>query len=316
MRFADVDDALRRLEEFRALRGHLYVPATWVCDDGFRLGKWVAARREAHRHGRMHQRYEVLHCVPGWDWQTRHYGLIEGLQQLRAYVEAYGTAEVPYGYVCEDGFRLSIWVRNRRRLVGKQPWLDELLSEMPGWRWRPRVKVKRSKERGPSKTERGLAHIWEFVGEEGHARPPHSYVSSDGFALGKWVSWRRKARGKDPKIDVLLGSLPGWSWNAHESAFDRRLIEFEAAWRAGTVEADRSLCRWALRQRAAAAEGRLPTAKRERLAKASVLRFAPALRSKRKHVHGEGSTSLTWAASGSAVADMQRNLDALEVRHG
>lgn len=39
---------------------------------------------------------------------------------------------------------------------------------------------------------RGLEHLREFTGANGHARVRHDYTSPDGFPLGQWVSWQRQ----------------------------------------------------------------------------------------------------------------------------
>ena len=130
----DLDGMERRLEEFCAAEGHLYVPSSWECRDGFPLGEWVRSRRREYRQGSLHPRYLALGALSCWDWCDRHPRLVEGLSRLGAYVKQYETADVPYRYRCADGFKLGYWVKNRRQLVGKQPWLDEIVEAMPGWR--------------------------------------------------------------------------------------------------------------------------------------------------------------------------------------
>jgi hypothetical protein len=287
-RYADVDEVLQRLEQFRSSYGHLYVPDTYRCRDGFRLGTWCRRRRQEHRRGRLHPRYEVLTGLPGWDWLARHRRLIEGLQRLTIYVEAFGTADVPCRYECEDGFKLGRWVRNRRRLFWKQPWLAEILLNMPGWRTSPRPRRQLRQERRPARKEVGLTYLWAYVRENGHAHPPGPHVSGDGYRLGPWVRRRRSQRGRDPVIDALLESLPGWTWSARDLAFEEWLERFGIAKSSGRVQADRLLCRWVRRQVEAAARGELPATKAERLCAAGVLDFAPACLSGRKCVHGPG----------------------------
>jgi Helicase associated domain len=289
-RYADVGEVLLRLEQFRGRYGHLYVPDTYRCGDGFRLGTWCGRRRREYRRGRLGPRYEVLHGLPGWDWEAKHWRLIEGLQRLTLYVEAFGSADVPYGYECEDGFRLGYWVKNRRRLLWKQPWLAEILLAMPGWRTSRRVRSRPRlrEERGPTSREVALEHLWVFVCEHGHARPPGPYSCGDGYRLGRWVKWRRSQHGQDGVMDALLESLPGWTWSANDLAFDEWLERFELASSSGCVKGDLRLRRWIRRQREAAARGKLSASRAERLRRAGVLGFAPACLSGGKHVHGVG----------------------------
>ena len=283
-RYADVDEVLQRLELFRSLYGHLYVPDTYRCSDGFQLGPWCRNRRLEYRRQCLHPRYEVLAELPGWDWQARHRRLIEGLQRLTLYVEAFGTADVPYRYECEDGFKLGYWVKNRRQLLLKQPWLAEILLTMPGWRTAPRPCQKRR----PTSKQVGLAHLWAYVREHGHARPPGSYVPGDGYRLGRWVKWRRSQRGQDLVFDAFLESLPGWTWHTYSLAFNEWLERFELARSSGCIKGDLPLRRWIRRQAEAAARGKLSTARAEQLRRGGVLDFAPARLRGGKCVHRAG----------------------------
>jgi superfamily II DNA or RNA helicase len=64
-------------------------------------------------------------------------------------------------------------------------------------------------------------HLCEYVDREGHARVPNSYITSDGFKLGNWVSSRRmdykKSKLSEDRIRALE-ELPGWSWDPLEGA--------------------------------------------------------------------------------------------------
>jgi hypothetical protein len=279
---ADVDDVLGRLERFRVAFGHLYVSQAYRCRDGFQLGQWVRRRRCEYRRGCLHPRYVVLNDVAGWDWEPRHHGLVTGLARLQAYLEEYGTADVRSEYVCPDGYKLGRWVGNRHRSLWRHPWLAEILVALPGWRSTPRQKAGR---------ESGLAHLWAHVRQYGLARPPADYVAPDGFRLGYWVCWRRSCRGKDPVLDKQLEALPGWAWSVPDAAFEARLRQFEAALRSGSVRGDKPLSGWIGHQMQAAADGRLPAERCERLRLAGVFNFATA--------HGIGALTVHGGSSGA-----------------
>ncbi len=335
---SDLGAVLARLEEFRAAHGHLYVPTRYVCADGFRLGRWVESRRHEKRHGRLHSRYAVLETLQGWDWRAHNRGLVEGLDRLRAYVEQHGTSRVPRGFVCDDGFRLGVWVANRRNDGHRHPWLMEILEQMPNWhvrRWpleseqqrradgagdeellrrvelfhaehgttrvprgyvcgddfklgailrtRRRRRPERHRELlqaiaalpderlQVSPDEEGLAHLWDYLREHDTACVPFSYVAPGGFKLGGWVYKRRSCRGEDRAIDLLLESLPGWTWAPLERAFAEQLRLFERAADANRLAGNRQLRNWASKQRLAARAGQLSETRFEQLRDAGVL---------------------------------------------
>ncbi len=334
----DLGVVLARLEEFRVVHGHLYVPTHYVCSDGLRLGRWVASRRAEKRRGRLHSRYAVLETLQGWDWRAHNRRLVEGLDRLQVYVEQHGTSRVPLEFVCDDGFRLGIWVRNRRGCADRHLWLTEILEQMPGWhvrRWPRESEQQRRTDRAAdeellrrvelfhaeygtarvprgyvcadgfklggilrtrrrrrperhqellraiaalpderlqvSSDEEGLAHLWDYLREHDTACVPNAYAAPDGFKLGGWVCKRRSCRGEDRAVDLLLESLPGWTWAPLDRAFAEQLRLFERAADADRLAGNRQLRNWASKQRRAARAGQLSEARLEQLRDVGVL---------------------------------------------
>jgi hypothetical protein len=164
----------------------------------------------------------------------------------------------------EAGFRLGLWVANRRadyhkgRLTPKQ--VLELGSQR-GWIW---------SARRDSFVE-AFRYLQRFVRWEGHARVPVDHVEA-GFRLGAWVHKRRAARDRMKDTHRRrLEALPGWSWNVFESQWLEGLRHLRAYRKreghalvpAQHVEAGFRLGRWVhhLRQR----QGTLSKARRRQL---------------------------------------------------
>lgn len=202
----EVDAVVARLEEFRAAHRHLYVHTHYRCADGFQLGQWVMRRRSEKRRGRLHPRYEVLDTVPGWDWDSVDARLVEGLYRLEAYVERCGTARVPLWYECDDGFRLGVWVRNRRNGPKRHPWLTEILEQMPGWRTRLRCwESEQQRDADRLADEEILRRVELFHAEHGTGKVPRGYECDDGFRLGATLAGRRKRSPE--RHEALLQAL-------------------------------------------------------------------------------------------------------------
>jgi len=216
---ARLEEVLERLEAFREARGHLYVPSNHLCEDGFRLGLWVVCRRGEARRGELHPRYEVLSSLPGWDWESCDPRLIKGLEWLRVYVEEYGTSRAPLWYICEDGFRLGVWVRSRRQRPSKCLWLNATLEAMPGWR------VSRSGVPPRWRSDRVideelLRRLERFRAEYGSLPVERRYRCDDGFRLGEWLR-RCLARGPE-RHEMLRRALASGPWPITTSETRRR----------------------------------------------------------------------------------------------
>jgi hypothetical protein len=111
----------------------------------------------------------------------------------------------------------------------------------------------------------GLAWLWDYTKEHGVACPPWFFRTASGFRLGAWVARRRKVRGDDLQLDLLLESLPGWTWaSPHDRAFAEKLKLVTQLITDGRPIRDQQLRTWIHKQRGAAKKGELSE---ERLAK-------------------------------------------------
>ncbi len=129
------EDLLRRLERFEVEYGRVPVARRYRCADGFPLG----LRLRTCLTQRL-ERHQLLRQTLGGDlWPIRTPVTFrnEALAHLWVYVRERHSAWVPTSYVCDDGFKLGMWVHRRRRRRGTDPELDALLESLPGWTWEP-----------------------------------------------------------------------------------------------------------------------------------------------------------------------------------
>jgi helicase associated protein len=128
----------------------------------------------------------------------------------------------------------------------------------------PRPDVARSEPLTRS-VQQGLAALWEYTKEHGVARPPWRFQTVSGFWLGAWVMRRRRLRGEDLQLDLLLESLPGWTWaSAIDSAFAEKLERVTQLIADERPIRDAELRTWVRTQRRAAKRGKMSE---ERLAR-------------------------------------------------
>ncbi|BBY53993.1 hypothetical protein MKOR_12440 [Mycolicibacillus koreensis] len=147
-----------------------------------------------------------------------------GFAELSAYVDEHGHSRVPQSYVADDGYRLGKWVRNQREAYRNEKLSTDRvarLEALPGWAWNTL----------DDKWELGFAELSAYVAEHGHSRVPVSYVTADGYRLGRWVEAQRRAyRSGTLFADriVRLEALPGWTWSDLDSKWEQGFAELSA----------------------------------------------------------------------------------------
>jgi len=98
------NEGFAHLWEYVRERGTACVPAPYVCEDGFKLGSWVARRRR--KRGVDPVLDAKLQSLPGWVWRPREEGYRRRVQRARdAVLAAHLTSEL----------RLRNWVREQQR---------------------------------------------------------------------------------------------------------------------------------------------------------------------------------------------------------
>ncbi len=140
-----------------------------------------------------------------------------GLYYARQFIARKGHLRLPDGHE-EDGFKLANWITWQRQNY-KSGTLSEArrqaLEALDGWVWAPMEAA----------WQKGFRYAKRFVAREGHARVPAEHIEG-GFKLGSWVGWQRRFRKRDNlsgERREALEALEGWTWDAHEAAWQKRL---------------------------------------------------------------------------------------------
>jgi hypothetical protein len=207
--------AFTLLQSFVKREGHSRIPRRYRGDDGFGLGSWVQAQRQAYQRGTLdEERRRRLERLPRWTWDPREADWEDGFAYLQEFVEREGHSRVPRLYRGGDEFPLGQWVGVQRRGYQRRT-LDEerrrRLEALSGWSWNPHDDA----------WERGFTHLTIFAEREGHGRVYRAH-RENGFPLGSWVSTQRHAyqHGTLEEDRVRrLESLPGWTWRAPKGPF-------------------------------------------------------------------------------------------------
>ena len=198
------------LEKFVEREDHSRVPQSYRTADGFRLGTWINNQRRLKAADRLSaDRTKRLEGLPSWTWTARDDQWEEGFDRLVTYVNEHGNARVPQSYRTADGFQLGTWVNTQRNQFEEgsfDPGRQRRLEELPGWAWNAR----------DARWEEGFSQLKRYG-----ARPPKTYVTPEGYPLGKWAARQRQWRAEDI-LDAdrvrRLEELPGWTWDAIHDA--------------------------------------------------------------------------------------------------
>ena len=200
------------LKEYSLKNGHALVPATYVTAGGVQLGSWVTHQRY-FRSKLSEDRIEALKSVKGWVWDSIEAKWMKGYQSLIEYVSREGNARVPSGFLTADGYPLGNWVgTNRLAENSKSPQRQQLLEKVPGWTWNPFA----------DQWMESFEELAQFVIGNGHSNVPVDYLTSSGFALGKWVQKQKsKSETLTNERRDYLEEIPGWSWNRRHEKWYR-----------------------------------------------------------------------------------------------
>ena len=104
----------------------------------------------------------------------------------KAYYDKFGNLDLASAYVAEDGTRLGAWILRLRHDYNKDRSLipeDRIaLLEAIGMSW--------EKKTDPDNSL-ALSYLARYKEKHGNLDVPSSYVTKDGFALGRWVVKKR-----------------------------------------------------------------------------------------------------------------------------
>lgn len=197
------------LQSFTEQEGHANPETRFKTDNGFSLGSWVGRYRTLKERDELTQdKIEKLESLVGWTWRPFESQWEESFIKLEEFVEENSHARPEKRYKSPDGFNLGNWVL-RQRLVKEELNQDnkQRLESLAGWTWDP-IEFQ---------WEEGFKHLQAFVEQEGHARPMGSFMSSDGYPLGRWVNSQRSRQENLTQEKIIkFESLEGWIWSVLE----------------------------------------------------------------------------------------------------
>ncbi|MGX1727968.1 Helicase associated domain protein [Streptomyces diastaticus] len=206
---------------FYEQHGDVAMPSTYVTDDGFKLGTWIANARQQWRKGWLRpDRVAALERI-GMVLDTTAIPWRRFLGELEQFRAVHGHLKVPQAYVSPSGYALGSKVNVTRQHKSLPEWVRSALDDL-GMVW-------------------NSAHAtWQELVDEclvyrehhGHLDVPRPYTTPEGYRLGERLYSKAKKARKgelDPAELKTLEEL-GWSpgmerWDAFLAACDRYVAQ-------------------------------------------------------------------------------------------
>jgi superfamily II DNA or RNA helicase len=196
-------EAYRKYADFVAETGSAKVPAKYLVDGEFDLGRWVS---------HMKKSFEKLDCekqallsgLRGWSTDYREDTWQNGYSKLLEFVSIEGHACPTQSVVSADGFKLGKWVNKQRNARILDEERLQKLVELPGWSWDP----------DGDRWNEAFSLLKQYEAEHGNCIAKDK-VRYHGFLLAAWIYNQKKQYAKGTlKSDryKLLNSISSWSW--------------------------------------------------------------------------------------------------------
>lgn len=186
------------LQAYAAEHGHFDPPATYTTPDGYRLGGWLARRREEYRNGDLSTKQEKqlrdlgVTLDPGSNkgasWQAHEQqGWNDWIRLLAEYKREHGDVHAACSYRTPDGRPLGMWLSNCRRKYRQGRLAADRMAELSALGVDFDTNGRGSLDARFDGWVRALA---EYRDEHGRM-PPGTYRTPDGRPLGQWLAGRR-----------------------------------------------------------------------------------------------------------------------------
>lgn len=206
--------------------GNIDIKANYVTPDGVELGAWISNLRTAKNSRRRgyyltDERIAMLNKL-GMIWDKLDYQWEKNYSACVEYYKEHRSLDIPVHYATKDGLRIGAWIRRMRkardgRLKGTQQLTQEQIQRLDaiGMDWQDSF---------TQRWEYGYAKAKEYYAQHGDIDVPATYVTEDGFPLGKWLKGHVQINDKTGRLSIKvtaerkakLNAL-GFKWDAEDS---------------------------------------------------------------------------------------------------
>jgi superfamily II DNA or RNA helicase len=180
------EDNFSELLAYKESNDDCLVPQKYKTESGVKLGLWVTTLR-SNKKNLSPERVQRLDSI-GFVWDPKTKSWEDGLAELKEYEKQHGDCLVPQKHTTPSGFKLGLWVSNRR--VAKSSLNEEQILQLDSigfiWDWRK------------WQWENGFEALIRFKETYGHCNVTRGYEMTSGFKLFIWVQEQRGNKNKLP----------------------------------------------------------------------------------------------------------------------
>ncbi len=195
------NQGLEELEIFIEKNKNADVPARYVAESGFPLGKWIGNIRAAYKNNRLSdEKIGKLNHL-GMVWDVREYRWNMNYNAAKAYYGEYGDLKIPYDYVTKDGLCLGRWISDQIRTYNglksrSAPLTEEQIKKLEtiGIVWKNKYE-----DNWDRKYEMAKAYYEKY----GNLNISSTYII-DGIDIGKWVNTIRLKMSNPASSNMTL----------------------------------------------------------------------------------------------------------------
>lgn len=209
MNTQDFEVGYYHAELFYQENQHLFIPSTFICEDGFRLGVWIYNQRYKFEKNQLSpEEIERLNQIE-MIWNVSAYFWNPNYQDCKAYYEKHGNLDIPADLKGTSGIFLSEWIQECQQEYQKGNFSQEQIEKL----FRIGVLNLLSE-----KEENLFCHLKNFHEMYHHFFIPKNFVCEDGYPLGKQVSQIR-AKYKKEQISKYFAEMLeniGFCWDYKE----------------------------------------------------------------------------------------------------
>ena len=173
----------QKLKQYCEDNGDCLVPKGFKTQDGYNLGTWVANQRHHSEKLDIGRKTKLLSI--GFLFDPNSYLWLEGFNRLQEYKKVHGHLYVSHKFITDDGYKLGQWcVIQRTNYYSNKRNLSEDREEKL-------LSIGFSFNVEEAKWCDGFRQLCLYQKINGNCLVPQSFVTNDGYALGKWVVAQR-----------------------------------------------------------------------------------------------------------------------------
>ena len=206
--------------------GNIDIKANYITPDGVELGAWISNLRTAKNSRRRgyyltDERIAMLGRL-GMIWDKLDYRWEKNYSACVEYYKEHRSLDIPAHYATKDGLRIGAWIRRMRkardgRLKGAQQLTQDQIQRLDaiGMEWQDSF---------TQRWEYGYAKAKEYYAQHGDIDVPATYVTEDGFPLGKWLKGHVQINDKTGRLSIKVTAerkakldALGFKWDAEDS---------------------------------------------------------------------------------------------------